>query len=188
MPNLREGCFEQAVVLICSHDEEHAMGVIINKEVSDLTFKELLAQLGIEPLGLEYPVHFGGPVETKRGVVLHSDDYKSEDTVQICPGVGLTATKQILEDLNTISMTGSDDPGKKPEQAVLCMGHAGWAPGQLEDELAQNAWLHVLATPDLVFGGQTDKTWDKALAAIGVTSSMFSPEWSDLRDPDQPLN
>ncbi|WP_306252840.1 YqgE/AlgH family protein [Parvularcula sp. IMCC14364] len=185
MPNLKEGCFEQSVVLICSHDESHAMGLIVNKQITDMSFATLLAQLDMEAdtLATDRKLHFGGPVETKRGLILHDLSHQSDETVHVTDEIGLTATRQMLEDLNE-GRIGQD--ANSP--ALLCMGHAGWAPGQLEGELAQNAWLNIPATRDLVFNARPDKTWEHALAGMGVSKSMFSAEWSDTRHPDAPLN
>lgn len=190
MPNLREGCFAQSVVLICSHDDTHAMGVILNKEIVDVSFGELLLQLEIKPRmeASGRRVYLGGPVDTKRGLVLHTPEYRTPDTVEICTGVCLTATKRVLEDLNGGPAGDDGEKPVPPEKALLCMGHAGWAPGQLESELTQNAWLHMPADPELIFASDTSDAWERALASLGVTQSMFSAEWSDLRDPDTPLN
>jgi putative transcriptional regulator len=187
MPNLNEGCFKESVVLICSHDETHAMGVIINKKIADLDFSEVLEQLDLTPgpTADDRPVHFGGPVDTKRGVVLHSSDYVSDETVNVLDGVGLTATRGVLAALNR---DDSSDEEHGPKKAMLFMGHAGWAAGQLEDELSQNAWLNIKATPDLIFKTRTEDIWQTALARLGINTAMFSAEWSTVRDPDTPLN
>ncbi len=189
MPNLRDGCFDHSVVLICSHDDSHAMGLIVNKEISDFSFPELLQQLKIEPYKVaeKRKINFGGPVETKRGIVIHSRDYMSEDTTTVCDGIALTATRKILSDLNG-GPGGSGQETSGPAKAILCMGHAGWGPGQLESELIQNAWLNLPATPELIFTAKPRQIWKRALAALGIGPSMFSAAWSDIRDPDMPLN
>ena len=186
MPNLKEGCFEHSVVLICSHDESHAMGLIVNKQITDVSFATLLEQLEMEPTETKAnpPVHFGGPVETKRGLILHDLSHRSDETVEVTGEIGLTATRQMLEDLNAGHIGGEADGAP----ALLCMGHAGWAPGQLEGELAQNAWLNVPASRELVFASDPQRSWEKALSSVGVSKSMFSAAWSDIRNPDAPLN
>jgi len=189
MPNLRDGCFRESVVLICSHDQDHAMGLILNKTISDLTFSDLLQQVKLKPSDDidERPIHFGGPVDTKRGAVLHTDDYRHEDTIDIVPGVCLTASREILEDLN--EPDGRMLAGRNaPSRALICAGHAGWSAGQLEHELAQNAWLNIPGDPELIFADDPDTVWDKALAKFGIDKSMFSQAWSEVRSPDTPLN
>lgn len=190
MPNLREGCFKQSLVLICSHDEDHAMGLILNKAISDLSFAELLDQVGLDPAEdvEDRPIHFGGPVDTKRGVVLHTDDYRTEDTVDIMAGLCLTATRDILADLNVPDGAPVADGRPVPAQALICAGHAGWSGGQLEHELVQNAWLTMPAAMDLIFTDNVDTVWQEALSRLGVDQSMFSAAWSETRNPDAPLN
>lgn len=189
MPNLRQGCFRQAVVLICSHDTDHAMGVIINRHISDMAFADLLEQVDIEPEPAlqSRPVHFGGPVETRRGIVIHSLDYQATETINIKPDIGLTATKTTLSILNKAdSMLHQDERG--PAKAILCMGHAGWSAGQLEHELAQNAWINIPATQALVFQQPVKTIWQNALASLGLNPAMLNAAWSEARDPDAPLN
>lgn len=183
MPSLSEGCFRESVVLMCAHSEDHAMGLVINKPISNLTFQDVLKQVGIEPAKTirDCPVLFGGPVETKRGLVLHSPDYESAETLKITPEVSLTATRQILSDLNENSLAA-------PNSAILCMGHAGWSAGQLEHELMQNAWIHAPADRDLIFDLALERIWPETLARLGVGREMLSGAWADMRDPDGPVN
>lgn len=189
MPNLREGCFRESVVLICSHDANHAMGLILNKTISDLTFADLLRQVDLTPSDAlsDRPIFFGGPVDTRRGVVLHSGEYRQADTVEITAGISLTATRDVLQDLN--EPEGLWVQGRQaPQKALICAGHAGWAAGQLEHELAQNAWLNMPAEPELVFPEDPDTVWETALSRLGIDASMFSAVWSETREPDGPLN
>jgi len=182
MPNLSEGCFKESVVLICSHDEDHAMGIILNKTISDLSFGQVLGELGIEAEDEAKirPVHFGGPVETKRGSVIHSLDYHPQNTMPLTPGIGMTATKDILK------LLARNDG--IPRRALLCLGHAGWMAGQLEHEIAANAWLEGTIGEDLIFDCPREDLWTEALNAIGVDPSMFSTQWSETRDEDAYLN
>ncbi len=188
MPNLRDGCFDHSVVLMVSHDDDHALGLIINRTIADITFADILTQLDITPNANaeERSIYFGGPVETKRGMVLHSADYQSQETTRPCEGVHLTSTMQILTDINDDALSGKALAG--PQKALICMGHAGWSGGQLEDEIAQNAWLNMPADPALVFDTPSNKIWSAALAKLGVQPAMLSAEWADIRDPDMPLN
>lgn len=185
MPNMGDPRFERSVLLVCAHDENHAMGIIVNKPLADVEMGELLEQLEIEPptnIGRR-PVYFGGPVQTDRGLVLHSLDYRLDKTMEICPGVGLTATREILVDI-------ADNGGLRspPARFILAIGYAGWDAGQLEEEIAVNAWAHCDPDEAIIFASDAGAAWTKALARLGVTAAMLSPEWSSPRPDDAPLN
>lgn len=184
MPSLTDGCFRESVVLMCTHNDDHAMGVVVNKPISNLSFADILEQVGVEPHNptRDCAVVFGGPVETKRGLVLHTLDYETEETVRVTDQIGLTATKQVLEDLNS--------GGREilPIHALLCMGHAGWSAGQLEHELMQNAWINAPASRDLVFMEPIEDIWAASFREIGLDPAKLSGVWSHIRDPDAPLN
>ena len=170
MPGMGDPRFAHAVVYLCAHSDEGAMGLIVNKPSGDVSMEMLLDQLQIESeIDLAgQQVHFGGPVETGRGFVLHSDEYRSAlETLRVGDGIALTATRDILEDIAT---------GKGPERAQLMLGYAGWGPGQLEAELAENGWLVCDATPDLVFRTEDDRKWEAALATLGVSAVALSSE------------
>lgn len=184
MPNMSDPRFERSVVLIITHDEDHAMGVVINKRVADLELGDLLEQLAIDPregVGGE-PVHYGGPVQTDRGVVIHTLEYSVAQTIELCGTIGVTATKEIL------SVIGGRDAGAAPTRYLLAIGHAGWGPGQLESEIAVNAWAHCDLDADLIFAGDREDVWSGALAKLGVTAARLSPEWASARPSDAPLN
>ena len=185
MPNMTDPRFEKSVVLMVSHDERHAMGVVVNKPLADIELGDLLEQLSIDPRkgsGGE-PVFYGGPVQTDRGLVVHSLDYKSKQTMQVGPDLGVTASKEILVDIG-----GASPKRKAPAKYLLAIGHAGWGAGQLESEIAVNAWCHSDADPALVFGGEAADLWKAALGSLGVTAAMLSPEWAKARPGDAPLN
>ena len=185
MPNMGDPRFERSVILVCTHDTDHAMGVIINKQLDDIAFPELLDQLEIAPneSAACAPVFFGGPVQTERGLVLHSLDYLTDNTVKLSKTLGLTATKEILVDIG-----GASPARTAPDNFLLLIGHAGWGPGQLESEIAMNAWIHCDLDDAIVFGGAHDDVWTRALSKLGVTSAMLSREWASARHDDQPLN
>lgn len=169
MPGIGDPRFEQAVVLLCAHSADHALGVRLNLPAQGLTLTDLLARLNVEgrPRDPDQPVLLGGPVEQERGYVLHSDDYEAAGvTMKVAPGVRLTATRDVLE-----AMT---DRHVAPRRAVLALGYAGWGPGQLEAELVQNVWLTGPADPELVFGQAHADKWRRALAAIGVRPDALS--------------
>src|SRR6516225_7424329 len=156
-PSMPDGRFQKSVVFICKHDEDGALGIIVNNTVDDLPLGQVYKQLGIDvpKKSGEQPVLFGGPVETSRGLVLHSADYTREETLVIDAQMALTASLEILKD-----MAG----GKGPQQAWLALGHSGWAPGQLDREMQDNAWLVVDGDPALVFDADLGPAkWQRAL-------------------------
>ena len=176
MPGMQDGRFARAVVYVCAHSEEGAMGIIVNKTASDIAFADLLIQLGIfkdrgDPEAAdieEIRIHRGGPVETGRGFVLHSADYFLENaTLPITDDVCLTATLDILR-----AIAG----GNGPREAFLALGYAGWAPTQLEAEIQANGWLHGPADAAILFDDDVDSKYDRALAKIGVDPAMLSIE------------
>ena len=168
MPGMQDPRFHRSVVYLCAHSADGAMGLILNKRADDLKLRDLYGKLGI-PIGgvrARAPVHYGGPVETGRGFVLHSSDYHSDDaTMQVDDGTSMTATLDILQAMAT-------DRG--PDRAIVALGYAGWAPGQLEAELQANGWLACPADRDLLFSTDAENKWDKALAKLGVHPAMLS--------------
>ena len=153
---------------MCAHDQEHAMGVVINKAKGELVISDLIEHIGIEGAVTvaDTPVLDGGPVDIDRGFVLHSPDYFSEDTsLKLSDTLNLTSTKDVLEVLVT---------DKAPDQAVLAVGYAGWRGGQLEDEIMQNAWLVCDADEALIFDTKMDDKWHRALDIIGISPESLS--------------
>lgn len=168
MPGIGDPRFERAVIFVCAHGEDHAMGLTLNRPL-ELTIPDLLEKLGIEPqVALpEQPVLFGGPVERERGFVLHTDDYESEDgTVAVTPGVSLTATRDVLQAMG--------EQKRRPRRSVLALGYAGWDAGQLDQELKENVWLTCEPDEELLFGEDHDHKWTMALAKIGVSAGSLS--------------
>jgi putative transcriptional regulator len=177
MPTLRDGPFARAVVYLCAHRKDGAMGIIVNQRAETIDFPQLLVQLDVvkpdesivlPPRAGDVRVLRGGPVEKGRGFVLHSRDYFVDNsTVTIADDICLTATLDILR-----AIAG----GKGPEKAVLALGYAGWSSGQLESEILANGWLNCPADPSLVFDGDLASKYDRALAKIGVNAAMLSSE------------
>jgi putative transcriptional regulator len=177
MPTLREGPFARALVYLCAHREDGAMGIIVNQSAEAINFPELLVQLEVvkadesivlPPRAAEVRVLRGGPVEKGRGFVLHSSDYLANDsTVPIGDGICLTATLDILRAIAA---------GTGPKKAVLALGYAGWSSGQLESEILANGWLNCPADASLVFDDDLASKYDRALAKIGVSAAMLSSE------------
>jgi putative transcriptional regulator len=177
MPSLRDGPFARSVVYMCAHREDGAMGIVINQRAEEIEFSRLLVQLEVvgEAEAIRLPARAehmrvlrGGPVDTGRGFVLHSGDYRAaESTVPIGGGVCLTATLDILKAIAR---------GGGPSQAVLALGYAGWASGQLENEILANGWLVSPADSRLIFDADFDAIYDRALALIGVNAAWLSSD------------
>ncbi len=168
MPSLEDTRFQNSVVYLCEHSEKGAMGLIVNKPAADVSFKDLLEQLEIKPsVDLAHvPVYFGGPVETGRGFVLHSGEYKSDlRTLQVEPRVALTPTLDVLEDIAA---------GRGPHDVMMMLGYSGWGPGQLEREITENSWLTVKADPKLLFGVIATQKWAEAVRLLGVDPALLS--------------
>jgi putative transcriptional regulator len=172
-PNIGDPRFRRSVILMCAHDEEHAMGIAVNQPVRELTVASILRRTvkrDFEGEGIVLPddlVLMGGPVETNRGFVLHSDDYAaSSSSVRVAPGINLTGTPDVLE-----ALAGHDN---RPKRSLVAFGYAGWGPGQLEQEILGATWLVCDADADLVFNADHELKWSRALAKIGVSPSRFS--------------
>jgi putative transcriptional regulator len=177
MPAMSDDRFNRSLIYLCAHSNEGAMGIVVNQVAGNISFSELLVQLEVIPAAdrIVLPsraetvkVLKGGPVETGRGFVLHSADFYIENsTLPIDEGICLTATLDILKAIAR---------GDGPDRAILALGYAGWAPGQLETEIQQNGWLHCAADKDLLFGTDIDTKYDKALQKIGISLGMLSNE------------
>jgi putative transcriptional regulator len=177
MPSMGDERFARAVIYMCAHSADGAMGIIVNQPAAHVSFSDLLVQLEVLPAAdlIQLPRHAGGvkvlkggPVDTQRGFVLHSADFFIENsTLPIDEGICLTATLDILKAIAR---------GAGPASAVLALGYAGWAPGQLETEIHQNGWLHCAADPDLIFGPDTEGKYALALKKIGIEVGMLSSE------------
>jgi putative transcriptional regulator len=177
MPVMEDERFARSVIYVCAHSADGAMGIIVNRPAGSIDFPQLLRQLDIvdetAPIELSddgetVKILRGGPVETSRGFVLHSSDYSIKDaTLPIDGGICLTATLDILKAIAQ---------GTGPRQAILALGYAGWAPGQLESELQHNGWLHCPADPDLIFGRNVEDKYARALSKIGIDPAMLSNE------------
>ncbi|MGE0628796.1 MAG: YqgE/AlgH family protein [Hyphomicrobiaceae bacterium] len=172
MPTLTGGIFSRSVVYMCMHNEEGAMGLIINQRADSVSFPKLLSELGVLKNGdkekipaglLSMPVQIGGPVDTGRGFVLHSADYSGgNSTLAIDGETSLT---------NTIDILKAMARGRGPHRAILTLGYAGWKAGQLEDEIQANGWLSCAADSDLVFDADLEFKYDRALSKLGIELS-----------------
>ena len=177
MPTMRDERFARSVIYMCAHSSEGAMGIIVNHPASNVNFPDLLVQLEVIPAAdlIQLPrragtvkVLKGGPVETGRGFVLHSADFFIDNsTLPIDEGICLTATLDILKAIAR---------GDGPASAVLALGYAHWAPGQLENEIHENGWLHCTADSELIFGTDTEGKYERALRKIGIDLGMLSSD------------
>ncbi len=176
-PTMSDERFARSLIYVCAHSSEGAMGIIVNQPASNIKFPDLLVQLEVLPKedlidigarGDEIRVLKGGPVETGRGFVLHSADFFIENsTLPIDEGICLTATLDILKAIAR---------GTGPANAILALGYAGWAPGQLETEIQGNGWLHCPADSELIFGDDASRKYDRALRKIGINIGMLSSD------------
>ena len=166
-PAITGGCFHKSVIYIFSHSVDGAMGVIVNQPLETLHFSALMGTEKLpDPLHTSHiQVYSGGPVERGRGFVLHSTDYHCSHALMQHNGIAITATSSILADIAS---------GRGPAHFMLAVGYAGWVAGQLETEIAENSWLTVPATPELVFATNDELKWAMAGKSLGVTMELLS--------------
>lgn len=167
MPGIGDPRFEHTVIMMCAHDAEHAMGVVVNKPKEQLTLSDVFDHLGLETEGelAERVVLDGGPVRPDRGYVLHSEDFAAgEATQDVAPGVRLTATRDVL-----VAVAGEE----APQDFLLALGCAGWGAGQLEQELMHNAWLVVDFDKAIVFDERHEEKWTRAIKTLGLDPSQL---------------
>lgn len=171
MPNMADPRFAKSLTFICEHNEQGALGVVVNRP-TDMTLEALFEQIEI-PLENQavrkIPVYFGGPVQVDRGFVLHRPIGGWQSTLSINGEVGLTTSKDILQ-----ALSQGDGPG--PDNVLVSLGYAGWAPGQLDAEMQANGWLSVPADTNLVFDSDFDAKWQRALAKLGIDLTMLSSD------------
>ena len=175
MPDMADQYFAKSVIYLCAHSEDGAMGIILNQPSQIKSFPDLLVQLQIiapqdritlpTQIG-QFPVLSGGPVQTDRGFILHTPDFHfDQSTMSIDDSISLTATVDVLRAIAA---------GEGPTRAMMALGYAGWDPGQLENEIQHNGWLHCPADPDLVFDHEISTKYARALRSIGVELGQLS--------------
>lgn len=168
MPGVVSGSLANTVIYVCEHTDQGALGLVVNRP-TDLTVGNLLQRIDLD-LSLEIgpvqdtPVFFGGPVQTDRGFVLHAASGKYSSSIEL-GGLALTTSRDVLQEVAQ---------GKGPPQMLITLGYAGWGAGQLESEMAQNAWLNVSASHDILFDVPPEQRYDAALGALGISSAMLS--------------
>jgi len=156
-PSMGDPRFRRTVILMVKHSKAGALGIAINRPVGEETLAHLLEGLGENGAGVEGSVRLfaGGPVQPEIGFVVHTDDYRRRQTIAVSENLAVTSGREILVDIGH---------KRGPEKALVAFGYAGWRPGQLENELAQDAWLTMPADPELVFDTAREKVWDEAMA------------------------
>lgn len=169
MPQMADDRFDRSVIFMCVHNQDGAMGLIVNQVSTEMTFSDLLTQVGVEsgPNIAGIPIHIGGPVETGMGFVLHTSDYEQPNTIKVNESVSLTHTIEILKDIAE---------GRGPRHVMLALGYAGWGAGQLDSEIQANSWLNVPADESLVFGDEQQDKWERSIAKLGIDISLLSGE------------
>jgi putative transcriptional regulator len=169
MPAMADSFFSKTLTYICEHSEQGALGLVVNRPI-DLTLKELFDQLSItsddQALG-SHPIMFGGPIQLDRGFVLHRPVGEWQSTMVVNQGMGLTTSLDILEAIAN---------GGSPKQLLVALGYSGWAPGQIEHELSQNAWLTVPASSDIIFELPSEERLTAAMHLLGIDFSSLSDE------------
>lgn len=170
MPGMGDPRFDRSVIYMCAHSADGALGLVVNQLVDHINFPDLLEQLEIETEtpAQQIRVHFGGPVETSRGFVLHTADYTQDTTLKVNDQVGLTASVGILQAI----AAGTE----APRHSLLALGYAGWGPGQLDDEIQANVWLQAPSDDGIVFDSDIESKWDRAVASLGIDVSFLSGE------------
>ncbi|KQN26470.1 hypothetical protein ASE86_10215 [Sphingomonas sp. Leaf33] len=166
MPGIGDPRFERAVIAMCSHDDDGALGIGIGAIVEELSFHDMLGQLDIDPGATpDVPVHYGGPCERRRGFVLHSRDWTGADTVDVAGRWAMSGTVDVLR-----AITG----GTGPRRWLPALGYAGWGEGQLEDEMRRTGWLDVTGDDALLFDTPADRRWTAAFEGAGIDPRMLA--------------
>jgi putative transcriptional regulator len=169
MPAMADPHFSRTLTYICEHNDQGALGIVVNRPL-EMSLQTLLEQVSIPLSGgalTAIPIHFGGPVQVDRGFVLHTPLGQWQSTLAVSSEIGLTTSKDILQ-----AVARGEGPGK----LFVTLGYAGWAPGQLENELAQNAWLTVQARPDVIFDLPAERRLSAAMSLLGIDFASLSEQ------------
>jgi putative transcriptional regulator len=167
MPAMEDPRFAHSVIYLCAHTPEGAMGLVLNRPLQRPKFDDLLRQLEVAPVPPARRIRLcaGGPMDNARGFVLHTTDWTGEGSLRVDDAVALTASLDVLKEIAE---------GRGPREGILALGYAGWGPGQLDAEIQQNAWLSVPADETLVFDGEHDTKWRRALAKLNIDPLLLS--------------
>ncbi|MDN3699120.1 MULTISPECIES: YqgE/AlgH family protein [Vibrio] len=173
MPGMQDPYFKRTVIYLCEHNEEGAMGLIINAPI-DVTVGKMLKQVDVDNIhpqlnveSLEKPVLNGGPVSEDRGFILHEPKDSYESSIQMTEKISVTTSKDILNVLGTEA---------EPNNYLVALGYSGWEPGQLEVELADNSWLTIEADPSVIFETPINERWQKAVQMLGIDAAQLSSQ------------
>lgn len=169
MPGMADPNFSTTVTLICEHNDDGALGIVINRPLT-LKLSGLFEQLNVEdpdPGSGNTPVLAGGPVGTERGFVLHGSGWSYDNTLAVSEDIQLTLSRDVIDAIAS---------GEGPAKSLVALGYAGWQAGQLEEEMLANSWLNVPATPELVFDVPYAKRWDSAARTLGIDIASMSAE------------
>ncbi len=168
MPGIGDRRFDHAAIAICSHDDDGAMGVGIGDTIDGLTLHGLLSQLEIEPgAAPDVPVHIGGPVEPRRGFVLHDADWGGQDTIDVAGRWALSGSVDVLRAIAE---------GTGPSRFLIALGYAGWGEGQLDAELSRHGWMNVAGDASLLFDVPTQHRWRTGFGRAGIDPRLLAPE------------
>ncbi len=173
MPSLQDTLFKRSVVYICEHNDEGAMGLIVNKPMENLTIEGILKKLEITPAAthgsrvLDFPVYNGGPVAEDRGFILHTPSHNFSSSITISEDTVLTTSKDVLESLGR---------EQQPENVIVALGYCTWEQQQLENEILDNSWLTVPATPEILFHTLASERWRSAARLLGVDICQIASE------------
>ncbi|MDA0149929.1 YqgE/AlgH family protein [Vibrio sp. LaRot3] len=173
MPGMKDPYFQRSVIYVCEHNEDGAMGLMINSPI-EVTIGKMLEKVDVQPVHpqlrtekLEMPVLNGGPVSEDRGFILHQPKDRYESSIQMTEQIMVTTSKDILSVLGTEA---------EPNQYIVALGYSGWEPGQLETELAENSWLTIEADPDIMFETPVKERWQKAVQMLGIDVAQLSSQ------------
>lgn len=173
MPGMKDPYFKRSVIYVCEHNEDGAMGLMINAPI-DITVGKMLKQVDVQPVhpqlhteSLERPVLNGGPVSGDRGFILHHPKDQYESSIQMTDNISVTTSRDILSVLGTEA---------EPNKYLVALGYSGWEAGQLEVELSENSWLTIEADPDVIFNTPINERWQKAVQMLGIDASQLSSE------------
>ena len=168
MPGMKDPRFKDSLILLCGHDENGAMGIVVNKVIDNVFLKDIIDQMDLGDVENipDEAIHYGGPVEIGRGFVLHTTDCLHKSSVQITDDIALTASTEIFKDVVK---------NKGPDHMLIALGYAGWSSGQLESELMENSWLTLPADASILFDSNPQTLWERTLKKFGIDPNCISP-------------
>ncbi|MBW4329454.1 YqgE/AlgH family protein [Stakelama sp. CBK3Z-3] len=168
LPGIGDPRFERAVIAVCAHDSEGALGIGIGAVIDGLSLHDLLGQFDIDPgEAPDAPIHFGGPVEPRRGFILHSLDWSGQDTVEVAGRWALSGTLDVLKAIAA---------GNGPDEWLVALGYAGWGEGQLDEEMTRHGWFNTDSKPELIFDTSVADRWEHAFSQAGIDPRLLAAQ------------